>query len=129
MARIVKSPDCGNSPKNLLVQALVIAIETSNRAAFSRLVSDELTWALPGRRSFDGKAAALAYLKSRDKGLAQKLIVRRVISHGHAGSGDGTVVLASGLTRGFCHVVEFVSARGQKVSSISSYYSELGDGT
>jgi hypothetical protein len=128
MPKIVKSPDCKNSPKNLLVQALVIAIETSNASAFSRCVSDEVIWAVPGRKSFDGKAAALAYLKVRKLNIQPtKLQVRRAISHGRSGSGDGMLLLESGLTQSFCHVVDFSTAKGGKVSSISSYYADLGE--
>jgi hypothetical protein len=128
MTRIIKNAGCGNSPKNLLVQALVIAIETANGAAFSRCVSDDLDWAIPGRKSFVGKAAALAYLKSGKPGALHEVKVRRAISHGRAGAADGTLILASGLTRGFCHVVEFCSVKGVGISSICSYYSDLGDG-
>ncbi len=126
MTRIIKSAGCGNSPKNLLVQALVICIETANSPAFARCVSDDLDWAIPDRKSFVGKAAALAYLKNA-KSAPRQVKVRRAISHGRAGAADGTLVLSSGLTRGFCHVVEFSSARGEKISSICSYYSDLGD--
>ena len=129
MPKVVKSRDCGNSPKNLLVQALVIAIETSNVSAFSRCVSDHIVWAIPGRRSFDGRLACLAYLKSRKLEVPKLVAVRRAISHGSAGAGDGTLTLDSGLRHSFCHVVNFSSARGTHIASISSYYSDLGDET
>ena len=129
MPKVIKSPDCGNSPKNLLVQALVIAIETCNVTAFSRCVSDDIVWAIPGRRSFDGRSACLAYLKSRKPEAPKLVTVRRAISHGSAGAGDGTFTLDSGLRNGFCHVVNFSSAKGTHIASISSYYSDLGDET
>lgn len=128
MPKVTKSPDCGNSPKNLLVQSLAVALETSNRSAFARCVTDDLIWALPGRRSLDGKAAALAYLKSRSVTPATARIhVKRVVSHGRAGAADGTLILKSGVTHGFCHVVEFASAKGGRVSAICSYYSDVGE--
>jgi hypothetical protein len=127
MARVIKSKDCGNSPKNLLVQALVVAIETSNAAAFARCVTDEVVWVLPGRKSFDGKAASLAYLKAQTRDALKQVKVRRAISHGRAGAGDGTLTMESGLTHCFCHVVCFSSLKGDRITSISSYYSDLGD--
>lgn len=127
MPKVIKSPDCGNSPKNLFVQALVIAIETSNASAFLRCVSDEVIWAVPGRKSFDGKAAALAFLKSRKLNTPTQVKVRRAISHGRAGAGDGVLVLDSGQTMSFCHMVDFASAKGDRVLRISSYYSDLGE--
>ena len=127
MTRVQKSNDCGNSPKNLLVQSLAIAIETCNASAFARCVAADVIWTLPGRRSFSGKAACLAYLKAR-KSVTSKLIkVRRVISHGRAGAADGVLVLSSGHLHNFCHVVGFANIKGDNVSSISSYYVELGD--
>ena len=127
MAKVQKSEDCGNSPKNLLVQSLAIAIETCNASAFARSITEDVIWALPGRRSFSGKAACLAYLKAR-KPVTPKLIrVRRVISHGRAGAADGVLVMSSGHPHSFCHVVGFASIKGDNVSSISSYYVELGD--
>jgi hypothetical protein len=109
------------------VQSLAIAIETSNRLAFVRCTSDDVTWAIPGRRSFDGKAAALAYLRLRAPAVLKKVVMRRVVSHGRAGAADGTLVLQTGETLGFCHVVEFSNAKGQRISSISSYYSNIGE--
>lgn len=126
MAKIVKSDDCGNSPKNLLVQSLAIAIETANASAFSRCVSPDVVWAVPGRRSIAGKAACLAYLKSRKSGLKQ-LRIRRAISHGRAGAADGVIIPKAGPASSFCHVVDFASIKGDRISSISSYYCDLGD--
>jgi hypothetical protein len=127
MPKVTRSKDCGKSPKNLLVQSLAIAIECANSEAFSRCVTDEVVWALPGRRSFDGKAACLAYLKIRKVNAPKQVKMRRAISHGRAGAGDGTLMFDSGLTHSFCHVVEFASLKGGRISSISSYSSDLGD--
>jgi len=91
MPKVIKSSDCGNSPRNLLVQALAIAIETSNATAFGRSVSEDVVWSVPGRRSFDGKAACLAYLKSRKPDSPKQVRVRRAISHGRAGAADGVL--------------------------------------
>lgn len=125
--KVIRSADCGNSPKNLLVQSLAAAIETGNASSFSRCVSDDVVWAVPGRRSFQGKATALAYLKTRKPGSGTRVLIRHAISHGRSGAGNGDVSLESGLSRGFCHVIEFSSARGDRISGIFSYYSDLGD--
>lgn len=53
--------------------------------------------------------------------------MRRVVTHGRAGAADGTLVPHAGLPHGFCHVVGFTSIKGDSVSSVSSYYSDLGD--
>jgi hypothetical protein len=127
MPKIVKTKDCGNSPKNLLVQSLAIAIETANATAFSRCVAPDVIWALPGRKSFSGKAACLAYLKSRLSASPKQISVRRAVSHGRAGAADGVIIPKSGFANSFCHVVDFASLKGDRISSISSFYSDLGD--
>lgn len=128
MPKVTRSRNCGNSPKNDLVQALAVAIETGNRTAFARCIDDDVVWSLPGRRSFDGRDAALACLKSRMGGPdVARVVMRRVVSHGRAGAADGTLVHQSGATTGFCHVVEFSSPRGRRVISICSYYSDIGE--
>jgi hypothetical protein len=127
MPKVIKSKDCGNSPKNLLIQSLAIAIETSNALSFSRTVTDDVVWALPGRRSFNGKPACLAYLKAVKRNAPKQVKVRRAINHGRAGAADGTLTQVTGLTLSFCHVVDFSSVKGDRVSAISSYYSDLGD--
>jgi hypothetical protein len=122
--KVIASPGCGNSPKNSLVQAVAIAVETFDHAALSRLVVDDVTWEIPGRHDIEGRSAVLERLAASATAQARKVVIRRVLSHGRAGAVDGLVVLASGLTRAFCHVLEFSSAKGQHVSSICSYYSE-----
>ena len=127
MTRIIKSQDCGKSPKNLLVQTLVIAIETRNASLFSRCVADDVVWAIPGRKSFDGKETGVAYLKSLQPDAPVRLVVRRAISHGRAGAGDGMLIRDGTLATSFCHVVDFSSVKGDRVSRISSYYSDIGE--
>jgi SnoaL-like domain len=127
MAKVLRSADCGNSPKNLLVESLAIAIETSNAAAFGRCVTADVVWTVPGRRSYSGKAACLAYLKARRSSVPRLVTVRRVVSHGRAGAADGVLNPKSGFPHNFCHMLEFANAQGVSVASISSYYSDLGD--
>ena len=129
MTKIVRSDGCGNSPKNLLVQSLAIAIEKCDRTVLSRCVADDLSWALPGRKTLEGRAAALAHLRTYRPTPPLRISVRRAFSHGRGGAADGSVVLSSGMTLGFCHVVEFSSVKGDKISSVCTYYSELGDNT
>jgi hypothetical protein len=127
MTKIVLSPDCSNSPKNLLVQTLVVAIETSNRTAFAKCVTEGVTWAVPGR-TLEGKTAALEHLVGGRRDAPKKVTVEHAISHGRAGAGDGVAVLASGAARGFCHVVEFSSAKGERIAQIRSYYADPAHG-
>jgi len=126
LPKVTKSADCGNSPKNLLVQALAIALETANGAAFARCTSEDVVWAVPGRRSFQGRTAALARLRSKQPDSA-RIVVRHIVSHGRGGAAEGLLIDESGLSHGFCHVMEFANAKGDRVSAIFSYYSDIGE--
>jgi len=127
MAKVLKSPDCGNSPKNLLVESLAIAIETFNASAFARCVIDDVVWTLPGRKSLLGKAACLAYLKAQKSASPKVVRIRKAINHGRAAAADGVRTSERGHSNGFCHFVNFASLKGDRIASISSYYSDLGD--
>jgi hypothetical protein len=120
--QVIKSKDCGNSPKNLLVQTLAVSIEKADRAAFLRCVSDDISWAYPSRSPVVGRALASGLLESVRSQAPLKIEVEHAISHGRSGAANGTVQLASGVRMRFCHVIEFASAKGDCVARITSYY-------
>ena len=122
MTEIVKSKDCGNSPKNLLVQELAVSIERADRAAFSRCISENIAWAYQGRSPVVGRASASELLESMRSQAPLMIEVEHAISHGRVGAANGTVQLASGTRIGFCHVIEFASVKGDRVARITSYY-------
>lgn len=123
MLKIVKSPDCGNSPKNQFVEKVVVAIEKADRAAFARAVTDGVEWTLPDGDVVEGKIAAVEVLADLHPAPV-KIAVLHALSHGRAGAANGVVTLAGGEQIGFCHVVEFASAKGDSIAAIRTYYSE-----
>lgn len=122
MMKVVKSGDCGNSPKNLLVQTLAVSIEKADRAAFSRCTSEDVSWVYPGRSAVVGRALAADLLRTLRSQTPMKIEVEHAISHGRCGAANGTVQLASRARIRFCHIVEFASVKGDRVARITSYY-------
>lgn len=51
-----------------------------------------------------------------------KIEVEHAISHGKSGAANGQVQLASGKRIRFCHVVEFASAKADRIAKITSFY-------
>ncbi|HEU4339072.1 MAG TPA: nuclear transport factor 2 family protein [Planctomycetota bacterium] len=125
MTRIVKSKDCGNSPKNLLVQTLAISIGKADRANFLRCVTEDVSWTYPGRPAVVGRAPAAELLASVRRQAPLRIEVQHAMSRGRSGAANGVVELTPGSRMGFCHVIELASVKGDRVAKIISYYSGL----
>ncbi|EEW60970.1 conserved hypothetical protein [Ruegeria sp. TrichCH4B] len=117
MTRIQASKDCGNSPKNRFVQAIAIALETGN--ATLEDYAEDIIWKRATETPLRGKTAFLGALAAREKPAA--VIVEHAISHGKVGAASGEVNLGGGAKRRFCHVVEFASVMGDRVTTLKSY--------
>lgn len=122
MTVVVESQDCGNSPKNRLVQTLAVSIESGDSAAFLRCVAEDISWTYPGHPVVIGKEPAVGLLESARSPAPAQIEVENAISHGRSGAANGTVQLASGERLRFCHVVGFASAKGDRVARITSFY-------
>ena len=124
MIKIVKSKDCGNSPKNLLVQSLALAIEKVDQAEFAACVGDDICWVYPGRPLAKGASDASSQLRSQQSRVPTEIEVEHAISHGRVGAASGTVIFASGEKLRFCHFIEFTSIKGDRIGKVSSFYEE-----
>jgi ketosteroid isomerase-like protein len=73
---IERSKDCGNSPKNQLVEDLAIALSTGDHRTVSRLVTDDAQWTIVGGSAFRGREAILQAIEGTDGGhlLTSKII-------------------------------------------------------
>lgn len=115
MTAIKHSKDCGNSPKNKLVQEFAIALETGRvHDAFT----DGVIWRRTSKSTLEGKQALLAALARAVP--PEKLTIEHAIAHGKVGVASGASQSA-GKTRRFCHVFELASASGDRVAAIASY--------
>jgi hypothetical protein len=118
MTQITGRADCGNSPKNLLLQELTIAIACADMQSIANLVSDDVSWLPAGGEAVAGTAAVREAITR--EGPAASVTIDHVISHGKAGAVDGVIVYGR-TSRAFCHVFEFTTARGTAVRRITSY--------
>ncbi|ABI76226.1 hypothetical protein HNE_0023 [Hyphomonas neptunium ATCC 15444] len=116
MTRIVRSPDCGNSPKNLLAQEIAVALECGETPD---ALSDACAWQTRGGALLAGKAAIAEALSDQARPAA--LTIHHALSHGKVGAASGETTLEDGRVRRFCHVVEFSTAAGRRVKAISSF--------
>lgn len=118
MTRITSHADCGNSPKNLLLQELTIAIACADKQGIAALVTNDVRWLPAGGEAVAG-AAAVCEAITRE-GAAASVTIDHVLSHGKAGAVDGVIVYGK-ASRAFCHVFEFATAIGTHVRRIISY--------
>lgn len=120
VTKVKRDPDCGNSPKNQLLQELTIAIASADEAQILALLTTDVQWnPIPSKPVSGAQAVCRALLRY---GPATSLTIGRVISHGRSGAVDGVVVFGDkAKKRAFCHVYEFGSAKGVDISGITTY--------
>ena len=116
--RIIPSTDCGNSPKNTLLQDIAIAFANRDADFLSDHLTDDVRWELVGSRVVAGLAALMQTVKQSDD--ITQLTVGHVMSHGRVGAVNGTVQRGAKVDD-FCHVFEFANAKAERVKSIRSY--------
>ncbi len=117
---IVRSQDCGNSPKNQLVLNLTIALLTGEFQTPSDTVTEDVQWNIVGVKSLSGWKAILAEMETIRTRSILKLSIEHAITHGKAGAVNGEVQYEDG-NEGFCFVFEFASIKGTSIRHINSY--------
>lgn len=117
MARLNRSADCGNSPKNRMVEDIGIALEMRDTEFLSSILDSGAVWSY----SSSIKTAAekiLDTLSTQEKPAV--LTIDHVMSHGKVGAVNGHAEHGKGGQR-FCHIIEFTSAKCSRVKRIESY--------
>jgi hypothetical protein len=117
--KVVRSKDCGNSPKNQLVENLAVALATGDTATATKLVTDDVEWSIVGAEELHGRDAIVVVLE-RAGTKGSKLTVAHVLSHGKVGAVNGVVEHKSRVTH-FCDMFEFANAKGTSIARITSY--------
>jgi hypothetical protein len=121
MTDVIRIGDCGNSPKNLLVESLSIALATGDIGGVGAALADNVHWRVVGNEPVAGVGALADALRIGGKRTPKRVVIGHVMTHGRAGAVSGTVEFAGGRQREFCDVFEFSSAKGTHVSRITSY--------
>ncbi len=125
MTRVNLSEDCGNSPKNLLIQTLTVALAKRDSAGVLELASEPFVWDFVGQRRVEGLEALAGALEALKQEAVEELTVRHVLTHGIAGASNGVLQMADGRTLAFCNVFVFSSAKAKAVREITTYLVEL----
>ena len=110
--KITKSADCGNSPKNLLVQKICIAYIKGDKTYFKRFIADEAKLGDIWQVGDNGKVALSDIVQVR---------INHPISHGKSGAAEYSVLYKDKQTEQYCLFIEFDSAAGKKIQRLERY--------
>ena len=125
MTKVILREDCGNSPKNILVQDLTIALVKGDTKFILKKVTDDIRWNLVGDRLVAGKEKIREILKQMKNHEATELALYHIATHGQSGAADGTIKFKNGKTIAYCNIYEFNNTKGTLIREISSYEIEL----
>lgn len=109
------STDCGNSPKNLFVQTVAVALVSGELIADA--FAKGASWHHPAG-VMEGRSAIGEWLAQQPK--PTEVTIAHAISHGRVGAASGTLILDGQESR-FAFIVEFTSTKANVVSRIESY--------
>ena len=126
MTKVTASEDCGNSPKNIFLQNINIALAKGDTQFLLGSVTDDIGWNIVGQKVFQGKESFGKALEEMNKDRVAEITIQHVSSHGKAGAVNGTTVLENGKKLAFCHVFEFSNTKGSSVRQITSYVITVG---
>ena len=124
MPKIIIGKDCGNSPKNILLKDMVVAMMKGDTKFFLATVTDDIRWDIIGSPLLQGKDEVAKALERMKGDKDTTLTISHIATHGKAGAVDGTIKLGNGKTLAFCDVFEFNSSTGKSIREITSYVIE-----
>ena len=87
--QVIRSSDCGNSPKQKLLEDMSVALAGADVGLIDSLAVPELVWLPVGKKPVEGQDAVLSAI--RKSGPATEVAVERVVSHGRAGAVNGII--------------------------------------
>ena len=121
MTRVIIGEDCGNSPKNIFVQELTIALAKRDSKFLRKNVTDDVHWNILGDKLTQGKDGLVEALEEQKNDQVEELTILHIATHGKTGAADGRLKFKNGKTQAFCHVYEFSNTKGTSVREITSY--------
>jgi hypothetical protein len=126
MTRVILSENCGNSPKNNLIQQLTVAFAKRDVKFILDTVTDTIQWNIVGGRLIEGKSSLSEFLKQSKNNKVSLLTIRHIASHGKAGAVDGIQTLMDGKLLAFCDIYGFGNSKGTLISEVTSYVIPIG---
>lgn len=118
MTRIIRSKDCGNSPKNVFAEDIALALEKQDKVFLIEVFEPNLAWE-NGNETLSGQEACVAQLAKLKK--PTKIKIDHVVTHGKSGAVNGTSWHGKSEPRRFCHILEFANARCKTLARICTY--------
>ncbi|MDJ0755298.1 MAG: nuclear transport factor 2 family protein [Ardenticatenaceae bacterium] len=119
MAKIIRSKDCGNSPKNQLVEDLAVALLSGDLQTASALTTEDVQWHTADGNALHGREALLEEVDKTRSFL--QLTVLHAVTHGRSGAVNGEIQTKRSA-EGFCFVFEFANIKGTSVRQITAYH-------
>ena len=123
--KVIRSEDCGNSPKNIFLEKLTIAIAKGDAKFILRSITEDIRWHMVGERVIEGKEDLKKVLQETKENAVAELTMYHITSLGKAGAVNGRLKVRGGRTQDFCSVYEFGNAKGVNVKEITLYVIEI----
>ena len=117
MTLVNRSADCGNSPKNKMVEDIAVALEIRDGEFLATILDSDALWNYVGGTLNTAKVV-LDHLASLNKPTS--LTIDRVMSHGKVGAVNGIAKYGKSAHR-FCYVIEFTSVKCNQIRRIELY--------
>ena len=124
MTRVIIGEDCGNSPKNIFVQEITIALAKGDVKSVLNSVTEDIRWSIVGDRVLQGTEQFVEALQEKKNEKVVELKIQHIATHGKTGAVDGTLKFKN-KSHAFCHMYEFSNAKGNAVKEITSYIIEI----
>lgn len=121
MVKISVAEGCGNSPKNLFVQNMRIALTNGDQEFLHINLMDGAVWNIPGKTVLEGKEDIITGLTAIEDEEVTELRIDHAFSHGAAGAVDGVYILRSGRKVAFCDIFTLKGAGTIIVKSIKTF--------
>jgi ketosteroid isomerase-like protein len=107
MVRVSLPQDCGNSPRNLLLRDLNVAVAKGDLAFVEKSLAPDAVWHLfepMGQKTIRGRQAILEEFRNNLVIEPAQYAIDTVISHGKRGAVNGAITAADGKRYVYCDV-------------------------
>lgn len=122
MTKIIRSEDCGNSPKNKFIENIEIAMAKNDTDFLLSAIDSDIHWHIIGQKSVQGKNEFLETLTEIfQSSEVTEITINHVMTHGKAGAVNGSRKHKNGKTFQFCTVYVFSNAKGTSIKEITHY--------
>lgn len=128
MIKIIRSDDCGNSPKNKLLEDVEIALAQKDTAFLLGVLAPDICWRIIGQATAHGTAEFLEVLAGTFQASEiTEIAIHHALNHGKAGSVNGWRKHHNGKVYEFCTVYEFSNAKGTGIKEMTHYAIESNE--